>query len=64
VLGQHPGDRRRDASSSRGRQHEVADFDDRPLPVEVVQRPAADDLAGLVVDGGEGEEPSGCRERR
>ena len=53
MLGEHSRDRRRDTTATRGRQHEVADLDDPPLRVEVMERAAADDLAALGVGGGE-----------
>ena len=64
VLGEHARDRRRGAASARVREHEVADLDDLPLGIEVVERAAADDFAGLGVDGGERQQPSPFGERR
>ena len=40
------------------RQHEVADLDDQALAVEVMERPAADDLAAAGINGREGQEPA------
>ena len=37
--------------------HEVADLDDPPLRVEVMERAAADDLAGLGMRSGERQQP-------
>ena len=64
MLGEHPRDRRRDAASTRLREHPVADLDDLPLAVEMVKHAAADDLARSGVDGREGHQPAASDERR
>jgi len=51
VLGEHARDRRCRAAPPGMRQHEVADLDDLPLRIEVVQRAASDDLAAMASRG-------------
>ena len=48
---------------SRVRQHEIADLDDAALRVEVMERPATDDLACHFVGRGQREESPHRRER-
>ena len=58
VLCEQPRDRRRVPAPARRGQHEVADLDDPPLHVEVVNRAAADDLAALGMRSGERQQPA------
>jgi hypothetical protein len=53
VLREKVGDCGRDAASPCMREDEVADFDDLPLGIEMVERPAADNVTGPDVDSGE-----------
>jgi hypothetical protein len=46
------------------RQNEIADLDDPPLCVQMVQGRAADDLTGMGVDRGEREQAAHLGERR
>ena len=64
VLCQQARDRCGNPTSSRVRKHEVADLDDLPLGIEVVEGGAADNFPGLGIDGREGEEPAHFREQR
>src|SRR5262245_60071091 len=64
MLGEHARDRGREAAAPSAWQHEVADLDDLPLRVEVVEHARADDLAALDVASREREQPAGLREHR
>ena len=56
--------RRAETLSTCMRKHEVADLDDLPLCVEVMERPASDNLLGPRIEGGERQQPATFRERR
>ena len=64
MHGEQARDGRHEAAPPSVGQHEVADLDDLPLGVEMVQGSAADDLAALRLDGCKRQQASSLGERR
>ena len=64
MLGERPRDRRRGAPAASVGEDEVADLDDSPLGVEVVERPAADHLPRVGIERGERQEAACLGELR
>ena len=64
MLREQSRDRRRYAATPGMRQHEVADLDDPPLGVEVVQRATPDDLAAARIKSSERQQPSSFGQHR
>ena len=63
MSGEQAGDARGEAAAPGAREEPVADLDDRPLRVEVVQGRAAEQGAALGVGGDEGGHPPALGER-